>query len=333
MKDTKNSFVNNIERKLTLIYGVDMARKISDVIVDELYNFDITEKCTEVAIIDSRNEDLRKRYIACLLIEGKAKSTVSAYCKALDRFYDFINKNLDEVTTYDIRRYFGKLKINNVSNRTIESYRVYLNSFYSWLKKEFEIEDNPFDGLNKIKYQRNKKKPFNNIEVEKLRSACKNVRDRSIIETLLTTGLRVSELIDLKVSDFDFIKMSVDVRNGKGGKQRTVYTTDVAANYIMQHIQKNSYSSDDYIFQNTKRKSNLTTSGIRKILNSIAEDAGVKDVHPHKFRHTYASILADHGMNLQSVQILLGHSSSQTTQVYVHTREEQLYHTYKAAIA
>lgn len=116
------------------------------------------------------------------------KKTIDMYGRRIRAFSDFIGTPFDKVGTYDIRYYLASLKETGISDRTLENYRSYISAFYQWLAREDFIQKNPCDKINPIKYREEIKKPFTDIEMDKLRSACSSVRDRAIIETLLSSG-------------------------------------------------------------------------------------------------------------------------------------------------
>ena len=170
------------------------------------------------------------------------------------------------------------------------------------------------------------------LKIDKLRFACKDDKERAIIEFLLASGVRVTELSEMLVEDVDFQTMDVHVVHGKGAKERMTYISPVALERLKKYILGRPESDCKYLFYNCKHQQ-LEPGGIRHILNRIAERAGVSNVHPHRFRRTFATKLAKRGMNVQDIQKLLGHSDISTTMEYVSMDDTTVKASYKKYIA
>ena len=168
------------------------------------------------------------------------------------------------------------------------------------------------------------------MEIDKLRSACTNEKERAVVEFLLSTGVRVDEMCKMDVSDVSMTEMTVHVRHGKGGKERITYITPVAVERLSKYLAKRKES--DILFPN-KDGNRMTTWGIRWILKQVAKRAGVEDVHPHRFRRTFATGLAKRGMDVREIQTLLGHSNINTTLEYICTDTEGVKASYRKYIA
>ena len=160
-----------------------------------------------------------------------------------------------------------------------------------------------------------------------LRSCCRNEKERAIIEVLISSGIRVSELIDLNVNDIDFQKKSVHVRHGKGDKERYTYIDSVACNHLIRYLTSKGIESGALFV--SKRSKRYTAHGIRALLNTIAKRANIPNVHPHRFRRTFATRLAARGMDIQEIQKLMGHANINTTMVYVTMDDTQVSNSYR----
>ena len=177
-----------------------------------------------------------------------------------------------------------------------------------------------------IKYADKVRMPFSAVEIDMLRRACGSLKERAIIETLLATGIRVSELTGLEVSDINFGDMSVHIRHGKGDKERTVYMNDLARTHLQEYLIKRGVISNMAFLNRTG--SGIAPGGVRHILNEVGKRAGVDNVHPHRFRRTFATGLANRGMDIQEIKVLLGHSNIDTTLEYVYTSNEKAHASY-----
>lgn len=172
----------------------------------------------------------------------------------------------------------------------------------------------------------NYKLPFSTIEIDAIRTACKNKKERAIVEFLLASGVRVSELCSIRINDINFDTLSVIVREGKGAKQRKVYINDLASKHLVDYLTTRNVNGD-YLFYN-KKKEPLKPGGVRHLLKAIEERAGISNVHPHRFRRTFATGMSNRGMDIQEIGKLLGHSNLDTTLTYVYTSEEKIRTSY-----
>ena len=182
-----------------------------------------------------------------------------------------------------------------------------------------------------IKYTDKVRLPFSTVEIDALRFACKNSKERAIVELLLSAGVRVSELSGLQVGDVNFANMSIHVRKGKGAKERTVYMNDLTRTHLQTYLMERG-TLDKSLFVN-KKKEPLNPGGVRFILKTMGERAKVDNVHTHRVRRTFATGLASRGMDIQEIQKLLGHSNINTTLEYVYTSDEKAHASYLKYIA
>jgi site-specific recombinase XerD len=157
------------------------------------------------------------------------------------------------------------------------------------------------------------KKPYSAVELERIRSACGNIRDLALVDFLYATGCRVSEVSHLDISDIDFDNLECTVI-GKGNKERIVYLSDVAAMHLQEYLQGRKDVSEALF--SGKGSDRLSKNGIEAALKRIGKKAKVENVHPHRFRRTLATNLLDRGMNIQDVAKILGHADLKTTQIY-----------------
>ena len=328
MSDQKTIFTEDLIEKLSTRFSTDDLQYIREAVTKVLGEYEVSERCTAVAIRDDKNERLIKRYAACMSVDGKSQRTISLYVRRLQVFSEFIGKPFDEVGTYDVRFYLASMKENGVSNRTLENYRSYIASFYQWMTREDFIPKNPCDKIQPIKYKDEVKHPFSETEIDALRGACKDERERAMVEVLISSGVRVEELVNINIFDADLNRLSLHVREGKGSKERVTYITEVCALHLKMYLATRA-DTDTALFASVKRKERITTSGIRKILKTIGERAGVTDVHPHRFRRTFATNLSKRGMDIQTIAKLMGHSNIQTTMVYVSMDESRIVEEYR----
>ena len=301
--------------------------KVTDTLTKALAVYSISKKSTEIVPYDDENQRLLKRYCACLMIGGKSKRTIVAYSQTIKKLCEFLGMKLTEVGTYDIRYFLACMKENGVSDRSLENARANLSAFYQWLTLEEIINKNPCMKIAPIKYADKVRYPFSSVEIDSLRSACTCNRDRAMMELLLSSGVRVGELAKMKVTDIDFAHLSIHVYHGKGNKERTVYINDVCKAYLQKYLMSRTETGDVLFYG--KKHTILTDSGIRKILHQLGDAAGVTDVHPHRFRRTFATNLSKRGMDIQEIRKLMGHTNINTTLAYIYTDDQQTQSLYR----
>ena len=207
----------------------------------------------------------------------------------------------------------------------MDTVRTIVSAFFGWLSDEEYIEKNPCKSIKPIKYQREMELPFSTVELDKLRSVCKKDKERALIEFLLASGVRVTELCMLDVSDIDFMKNKVHVRHGKGDKERYTYLTDLAKEHLLKYLNGRT----DVALFIPQRGDRYEKGGIRYVLRTLGKRCGVENVHPHRFRRTFATQLASRGMQVQEIQKLMGHSNINTTMVYVALSDADIQYAYK----
>ena len=185
---------------------------------------------------------------------------------------------------------------------------------------------NPTANLQPIRKIKAIRKPFSQVEIERMKEAATTTRDKTILAVLLSTGCRISEVCQLDVLDIDMQARAVTVM-GKGSKQRRVYLDDVAIMYLKRYFRERTDDSPALFVG--KGSARLTPDGVRYALKQIEERSGVENVHPHRFRRTLATALISHGMAIQEVAAILGHDKLDTTMQYVYPDQSAVESSYR----
>lgn len=331
MADIRMEFVRSLEIILSSSFDIPQISIISNAAVKALSDYEISRRCTDLVPLDDFNERIIKRYSACLLLDGKSEKTVAQYVRTCRKLSDLLHKRFDEMGTYDIRFYLANDMERGLNASTIETQRAYLSAFFQWLTSEDIIQKNPAAKIPPIKCTKEVRKAFSDVEIDAMRFACKTEKERAIIEVLLSTGMRVSEMCTMHTDDINRNSMTVHVKHGKGNRERITYINDVALRHLIAYTNSRK-EAGTALFYN-KNHGPLNPGGVRKILNTIAVRAGVENVHPHRFRRTFATNLAKRGMEIQSIQRLMGHTNLNTTMVYIAMDDSQLQASYKQHIA
>lgn len=312
-----------------------------------LNNVEITRRCTELAEMkEDRNDALLRKFLIVKNVKGCTPRTIEFYGKEVRKILNMIGKTVDDVTADDIRLYTAKrLKVDKVSEVTVGNEQRALGSFFSWLYAEEIIKRNPMSKVEKIKKRKTNKKAFTEMEIEQLRSAAQGEKEKAIVEVLLSTGCRVSELVQIKTEDIDNDRILVV---GKGQKERYVYL-NARAQFALEKYMKERKDINPYLFPKGESVVNMPHGGIgpeelknwwknpenikeghtdkssiESMTRKLAKRAGVESANPHKFRRTCATMALRRGMPIEQVSRMLGHEELSTTQIYLDLTEDEL---------
>ena len=282
-----------------------------------------------------------KNFIKYLKQEKRyPETTISSYQRDLDNYYSYITlKKIDykNITKDEIRNYLKYLDELKYSKNTISRILSALRHFYSYLVI------NKITAINQFKLIRNPKKEkklpnfLQGDELQKIFDTINietplGIRNRLIVELLYASGLRVSELTELKINDIDINNKEIRV-TGKGDKERIVYFGDYAKKYLALYLNEArkellNNNKSNYLLINNQGE-HLSPRGVQLVIDNIVKDTALKhNISPHALRHTFATDLLNNGADLKSVQELLGHSSLSTTQIYTHITNERLRSVY-----
>ena len=281
----------------------------------------LDNKSYQLKIIDEYIEYLQK-------IKGYSKNTITSYKTDIKKYFEYINTKNKKY--YEIEKYVQSLSKSKYAKSTVNRKIVSISSFFNWCINQKKLNIKDIKQIKNIKTER--KLPtiltsnyINNLLDTIPTSTSKEIRDRTIIEILYSSGLRVSELTNLKVNDFKNNK-SLKVL-GKGNKVRILPMTDKSFNYMNLWISKyrseyKNEKSGNYIFLGV-RGGKISDREIQRIVNLRL------GTFPHSIRHTFATHLLDGGADLRVVQEMLGHTDPSTTQIYTHVSKKQLKEKYK----
>lgn len=265
--------------------------------------------------------------------------TITSYKKDTYDYLEFLKKNNIDIknSNYKIVEEYSKyLYKKKLSKRSIARKYSSIRTFYNYLEKNNILENNIFNLLENPKKEEKLPHFINEYELDKMfeipDNSPKGQRDRLILELLYGTGVRVSELVNIKINDIDFNNNSIKVR-GKGNKDRYVfygkYCKEAINNYIKNgRISLLNGQTCDYLLLNRFGK-NISVVSIRKILNEIINKCSLDiKISPHVLRHTFATHLLNEGADIMHVKELLGHSSLSTTSIYTHVTNEKIKEVY-----
>lgn len=276
-------------------------------------------------------DKLLDRYTAHLLLErGVSPNTAEAYGEDVRKLLNYLSSNrlaVEEVVLADLQSFAATIYDLGISPRSLARIISGVKSFFKWLRSENIVEHDPTLLLESPNIGRHLPEVLTVDEIDAMVSAIdmskfEGIRNRAIIETLYSCGLRVSELVNLEISRVYFDEEYLIVR-GKGSKERLVPMSETAGEAIRSYMRERAHievrPGEENMMFISKRGGRLTRMMIFTIVKSLAELAGIrKDISPHTLRHSFATHLLEGGANLRAIQQMLGHESISTTEIYLH---------------
>ena len=312
----KMELIDRVMQRMMSVLDEKQLQELRMALVISMEGLTVEKEKTELSTEVIDNWEYVRRFLQAFLMSGKSQETVKQYQLHLRIMLNDLRKPVWEITESDIMEHLARQKYSRkLSNRYLNYKRAVFGSFFSWLRRKRYIRENPVELIEPIKYDSVIKKPFTDEEREKLRCACQHERDLAILDFLYSTAARVSEMTALNRQDIDWVGGECIV-HGKGGKERPVYLNASAAYHLQKYLQERT-DTDPALFVSCKAPhTRLTRSGIEEILRTLGKRAGVKLVHPHRYRGTALTNAANRGMPLQDVQSLAGHANPNTTMIY-----------------
>lgn len=279
------------------------------------------------------NNDMINSFISSKQVEGCSERTIKYYKEIIEKFVNDFDKSIKQISTNEIRNYLSDYKDNSsCGSTTIDNIRRVLSSFFSWLEDEDYIMKSPVRRIHKIKTAVVVKEVLTDENLERLRDECENIRDLSLVELLISTGMRVGELVNLNINSINFEDRSCIVL-GKGNKEREVYFDAKTKLHLKEYISKRNDSNDALFVSMKEPHQRLSISGIELIIRTLGINSNINKVHPHKFRRTLATMAIDKGMPVEQVQKLLGHVKIETTMHYALVNQSNVKISHRRYIA
>lgn len=277
-----------------------------------------------------------ERYLEAMAVErGLADNTVAAYRRDLERLGADLGKRLGrnpvKADPQTLSAHLRFLRRSGLAPRSVRRALSTLRGFYAFLVESGERDDNPATNLLAPRLWRTLPTVLSEHQVEELLAAPRcdrplGLRDKAMLELLYATGLRVSELVGLTLSQLRLDAGFVVVM-GKGSKERIVPVGDTAQAWVEKYLTEGRgrlvKGRPSEVFLNA-RGSGMTRQGFWKVLRDYARGCGLPRVSPHVLRHSFATHLLEHGADLRAVQLMLGHSDISTTQIYTHIHQQRL---------
>ncbi|NRY59869.1 tyrosine-type recombinase/integrase [Clostridium beijerinckii] len=324
--------------KITLAFSefedLEKQRKLKSVLDESLYGYEIHSKCTDLIVSDI--EEKMGIYLACRKLEGISPKTIKNYQGIITKFADFFHKPLSSITAMDIRMWLAAYRNAGNTESTINSKIFCLSKFFGWLVNEEYLMKNPMLKVNIVKQPKRIKKVMSEEQLELLRQGCKTTRDKLLIEFGFSTGCRVSEVADAKISSINWNEKSVYII-GKGNKERKVYFNTKTKMLLERYLQerKEFEDKDSLILAEKFPYKGVKSRALQLIFNKIKERVGLGEIDyitMHGLRRACFTHELKHGMKLEQIQRLAGHESPETTLRYAQMTDGDLKHAYEIAM-
>lgn len=286
-----------------------------------------------LSINKSSNDIIIKNFSGCKILAGIAKSSIEQYILSVNKLIEYTKKDLINTTTDDIRKYLLFYQ-KTVSKSTADNRRRNLSTFFQFMEDEGYIQKNPCKRISKIKEDIKFKRFYNDMEIETMRDCSKTKKEIALIDLLCCTGMRVSEVSNIKMSEINWENRTI-VIHGKGNKDRIVPFTVRCKKHLQEFILDRGVNLSKYLFCTSKNPhGKLSKSSIQKIVKDVGKRANLPDITVHCFRRWLASDLNRKGMESTLIQEILGHTSFETTRKhYLDKSIDKMQYTYNLFVS
>lgn len=291
-------------------------------ILDQNGNMVQEERFTD--FIAQRNLRLLNEFCNTKKLEGCSPNTIRGYKECIQRLADGTGQCYDKLTVNDIRSYLSNYQImHGIKNHSMDNMRRVFSSFFNFLDEEDYIIKNPMRKIHKIKGEITIQSPFSDKEMVILQDNCISIRELALVDFLASTGIRVSELCALDRTDIN-MKEREGIVFGKGAKERLIYFNARAEVHLEKYLSLRTDNNPALFVTANFPYNRLTKTGVEYIITRLGMRCGIEKCHPHRFRRTLATNLINHGVPIEQVQRILGHTKIETTLIYSQVNQENV---------
>lgn len=312
----------------------DDIRIVSQCLDIVAYNYDVKEKETQLVPYNNELPSAVKQFLVTKSIKGLSEKTLYNYKKHLELFFFQIKKDPTQVKRNDIEVYlYWYKKTRNISDRSLDKVLDCLKSFFNWMYQYEYIERDPTSSIEPIKYSKKPQTVLTEMELEIVRRSCITPKEKALVEFFFSTGCRVAEVVNMKISDVNFSDKTVSIF-GKGKKYRIGFLNIRAELAILDYLHSRT-DNNEYLFVSDREPhQQMSVAGIEKIIRTISSRANIgKNITCHVFRRTLATVLLDKGAEIQDIQKILGHENINVTLQYAKVSMSHVQDIYKRFIA
>ena len=314
--DMKETIIQTVLDGMRAVLTENQLDLLTDVTRKALSKCEITPMATEEEQRNKENVELLGAFISSKKVEGCSDKTIHYYKSSIEKLIATVKKNVCDIATNDIRCYLAEQQEQRgLSKVTIDNLRRIYSSFFSWLEDEDYITKSPVRRIHKVRTDALVKEVLTDENIEVLRDSCQELRDIAMIDLLLSTGMRVGELVKINRDDIDFQERQCVVF-GKGNKEREVYFNARTKIHLKKYLEQRTDTNPALFVSLHEPHTRLTISGVEVRLRQLGKRVNLNKVHPHKFRRTLATMAIDKGMPIEQVQKMLGHVKIDTTLHY-----------------
>lgn len=309
----KEELINNVLSHMQGVLDWQQMKVLKVTLQEQLSQVTITEcdtpKGNDINI-------LLDSFISAKKIEGCSDKSMHYYKRTIELFSESVALPITQITTMHIRDYLVQYQNQHLCSKvTIDNMRRILSSFFAWLEDEDYIVKSPVRRIHKVKTESYIKETLSDEELEKMRDCSNSLRDLAMLDLLISTGIRVGELVGINRNDLNFHERQCVVF-GKGNKERLVYFNARAKIHLEAYLRERTDENPALFVSLHAPFERLQISGVERRIKLLGAKARIKGVHPHKFRRTMATMAIDKGMPIEQVQRLLGHVRIDTTLHY-----------------
>lgn len=321
----RDNLTTDIMQQMLPVLDNGQLQRLQEVLKQTLVRYQVTisqngpEEPTE-----NDNDALVNAFISAKKLEGCSERTLTYYKSTVVIMLKFVQKNVRHITTEDLRVYLATYqKKNNATNVSVDNVRRNLSSFFGWLETEDYIIKSPVRRIHKVKTTKQVKKTFSDEDLEALRDGCKTKRDLAIIDMLVSTGMRIGELVQLNKDSINYEERECKVL-GKGDKERIAYFDARTKKHLQEYLADRTDDNPALFVSLDKPHTRVTIGGLEYRIRNLGRRLGLQRVHPHKFRRTLATMAIDKGMPIEQVQQVLGHENIDTTMQYAMVKQSNV---------
>lgn len=325
-QSVKAQIINNVIVSMTYYLNPDVLEMLERVLAKNLVDV-VIERINTLPMEMKDSIDSQNGYILQLFLYKKKKlqdGTKYGYVSAIKRLVTLVYKPLTDMEESDIYYYLDWYENRNVSitgkknqARTINNERRFLSDFFTWMRKEKLIGSNPVEAIEPLKVTKKPIDYFTPEEMASLKDGCESLRERAVIEVLRSTGARVGEIVGITIDLINWETGDVMILGEKGNRYRTLYLDPDAIHHFRKYLNSRTDNNPAIFVSSKKPHQALSTCAIRGIVKEVAQRAGITSrAYPHKMRKTLGMELKNKGVDIGTIQEIMGHADSKVTSLY-----------------